>query len=107
MITNIDPPSSASIKSDIRLDARDRRVRLGLTQRELAHRAGVPLSTLRRFEQTGEVSLNSLIEIAVALGATRGFSGLFPEPAPRTLDEFEARTERRGRSSTYARAGAR
>jgi len=38
-----------------------------LTQRELATRSGVTLASIKRFEQTGEISLVSLLKIAEVL----------------------------------------
>lgn len=43
------------------------RVSLGLTQADLAARSGVNLSTLRKFEQKGQISLLSLLKIALVL----------------------------------------
>ncbi len=39
-----------------------------LTQAGLAKRAGIPLSTLRKFEQTGQISLLSFLKIQMVLG---------------------------------------
>jgi transcriptional regulator with XRE-family HTH domain len=67
----------------------------------LAARAGVAPDTLKRFEQTGQISLERLVKLAVALDAMAGFEGLFPEPVATSLNELEAittaRTRRRGR----------
>lgn len=47
---------------------RDRRVNLGLTQEGLAVRADVALPTLRRFEQQGLISLESLLKLLSVVG---------------------------------------
>lgn len=47
---------------------RDRRVGLGLTQEGLAIRAGVPLPTLRRFEQLGLISLEAFLKLLSVVG---------------------------------------
>ena len=44
------------------------RLQCNFTQKELALRAGVPLSTLRKFEQQGVISLESLLKILMVLG---------------------------------------
>lgn len=69
--------------------SRARRARLdrGLTQQDLADRAGTSLSSLRRFERTGEIAFLSLVRIALALDATAGLAGLFPEQV-RSLDDL-------------------
>lgn len=47
---------------------RRRRIDSGLTQQGLATRSGVSLSTLRKFEQKGLISLESFLKIAIVLG---------------------------------------
>lgn len=67
------------------------------TQRELAERAGTSLSSLRRFERTGEIAFLTLVRIAVALDAVDGLAALFPERI-RSLDDLLAPPRRqRGR----------
>jgi transcriptional regulator with XRE-family HTH domain len=46
-----------------------RRVSIGLTQKGLAKRAGVSLSSLRRFEQEGAISLESFLKLFQILGS--------------------------------------
>jgi transcriptional regulator with XRE-family HTH domain len=78
---------------------RARRLRLdrNLTQQELAERAGMSLSSLRRFERSGEIAFLSLVRVAMALDATEGLAALFPEPV-RSLDDVLDRPRRqRGR----------
>ena len=47
-----------------------RNLRLGreLTQKGLAERSGVSLSSLRKFEQKGSISLESFLKLALTLG---------------------------------------
>lgn len=47
---------------------RARRLRMELTQEGLATRSGVPLPTLRKFEQKGAISLESFLKLQLALG---------------------------------------
>ncbi len=47
---------------------RQRRLELELTQEGLAERSGVPLPTLRKFEQKGQISLESLLKLLMVLG---------------------------------------
>jgi transcriptional regulator with XRE-family HTH domain len=78
---------------------RARRLDANLTQEGLAARAGVSLGSLKRYESTGEISLERLIRIALALGASEGFEHLFAPKEPRSLDEIiaEPQARRRGR----------
>lgn len=61
----------------------------GLSQLELARLSGVSLGSLKRFEHTGQISLESLLKIAYTLEAMDEFDHLFPERnLPRSLDEL-------------------
>ncbi|MEI8026783.1 MAG: helix-turn-helix transcriptional regulator [Pseudomonadota bacterium] len=71
--------------------ARSLRISLNIQQKELSEKSGVPLPTLRKFEQTGVISLNALIRIAMALGALGDFDRIFEEREIRTIAELEAR----------------
>jgi transcriptional regulator with XRE-family HTH domain len=73
------------------------RVARGLTQGELAARAGVALSTLRAFERSGHIALHRLLAVAHVLGALPEFEALFPPPPARTLAELEALSARQTR----------
>lgn len=53
------------------------RKRRKMSQTELAERSNVSYGSLKRFEQTGKISLESLLKIAVVLGASEPFSDLF------------------------------
>ena len=51
--------SLSKAQKNIIQNIRERRLQMDLTQEGLAERSGVPLSTLRKFEQTGMISLES------------------------------------------------
>ena len=85
------------------LAARARACRLGhnLTQAGLAKRSGVSLPSLKRFERTGQISLESLLKIALILDVLEDFEGVFSARPHRaeTLDDLLAAptTRRKGR----------
>lgn len=54
-----------------------RRKKLKMTQIQLSQRSGVSFSSLRRFESTGQVSLESLIRIAFVLDLKDDLNQLF------------------------------
>lgn len=83
------------LRSHFAARARARRLDQNLTQQGLADRAGVSLSSLKRFERTGQVAWESLLKIAMALGALDDFRDLFKPPEFRTLDEVLAADEPR------------
>jgi transcriptional regulator with XRE-family HTH domain len=70
---------------------REARVALGLKQATLGARAGVALATLRRFEQTGDVSLKHLMRLCHALGRLDEFENVLRPPPAATMAELEAR----------------
>ena len=54
-----------------------RRLETNLTQEGLASRAGVKLPTYRKFERTGRISFEALLQVAFALGALEEVRNLF------------------------------
>jgi transcriptional regulator with XRE-family HTH domain len=73
--------------------AKQRRTSLRLTQSELAQKAGLSLSTLRRFEQTGQISLEGLLQIAFAMDCMEDFKSLFASPSWATMDDMLSHTK--------------
>jgi len=53
-------------------NARAQRLRMELTQEGLSNRSGVPLPTLRKFEQKGSISLESFLKLQMVLGGLEG-----------------------------------
>lgn len=52
----------------------------GYSQAELAKRSGVSLGSLRRFEQTGQVSYESLLKISLILDRLSDFERVLEVP---------------------------
>lgn len=65
--------------------ARDLRLVLNLSQQTLSEKSGVSYGSLKKFEQTGQISLESLLKLAVILGCMDDFKVLF---APKTTEEI-------------------
>lgn len=63
------------------------RKRKKLTQVQLSHRCNVSYGSLKKFEQTGEISLMSLIKIAKELGVVDELNELFSTPVYASIDE--------------------
>jgi len=78
------------------LAARAKALRLakGWKQSTLAKRSGVSLASLRRFEESGRVSLQSLLELAFALNRLDDFDTLLQPPRASSLAELEADEKR-------------
>lgn len=66
------------------------RLARGWKQATLAERSGVSLASLRRFEESGRVSLESLLALAFTLHRLDDFEGVFEAPPAATLAELEA-----------------
>jgi HTH-type transcriptional regulator / antitoxin HipB len=85
------------------LAARIKELRLarGWKQITLAQRSGVSLASLRRFEESGRVSLQNLLDLAFALNRLDDFDALFQAPRASSIAELEAgekrSTRKRGR----------
>lgn len=81
--------------------AKARRLASNLSQAGLAQRSGVSLGSLKRFEKTGQISLDSLLKLALVLDALSDFEHLFlsgPEQI-KSLDQLlkENKQRKRGR----------
>lgn len=63
------------------------RKRKKITQKQLAARSGVSLGSLKRFEQSGEISLQSLKKIAIALDMENELEGLFDNVPFASIEE--------------------
>jgi len=70
---------TSDVASSIASKLRSRRAGSGLTQSELATKSGVPLGTLKLFEQTGKVSLFALIDIMRALDIMDALDTMIPD----------------------------
>lgn len=80
---------------------RAKRLEQDLSQRTLSEKSGVRYGSLKKFERTGQISLESLLKLAMALGCLDDFKALFAPKAyseALSLDELIATSPRkRGR----------
>ena len=65
-----------------------RRKELKLTQQDMAKRSGVSYASIRRCENTGEISFTSLLKIASVLNALADFNLLFNTENVTNLKEY-------------------
>ena len=84
-------------KRKIAAHAKARRLAENLTRETVSERSSVPVSTLKRFETTGEASIDTIIKIAFVLGCMNGFLDLFPQKPILTNRDLETVGRRRGR----------
>lgn len=64
-----------------------KRMRARRKEQKLSRRAGVSLGSLKRFEQTGNISLDSLIKIAFVLNCQEDFESLFAKKGYSSIQE--------------------
>ncbi len=77
------PPTSSDMMKSIKTKFRQCRKELGYTQSELASRSGVSLGSLKRFEFSGQISLESLLKLAFILECMENFGALCEEQEER------------------------
>jgi len=74
---NIQTPSSVMDKLKQRF--KEKRLHMKLTQEGLAKRSGVSQGSLKRFESSGEISLKSLLKLALILECLDDFMHIAQE----------------------------
>lgn len=86
---------------EIAKKAQEKRLKLNMSQKTLSEKSGVSYGTLKKFEQKGQISLDSLLKIALALGELDTFEHLFikvDDNLPASLDELlNKHSRKRGR----------
>jgi transcriptional regulator with XRE-family HTH domain len=75
------------------------RIAAGLTQAELAERAGIGKRTVERVEAGRGAELVTLIRVLRSLNALEGFQRLLPELPPSPIEQLKLRGKQRRRVS--------
>jgi len=75
-----------------------RRLETGLSQDEVARRAGVGKRTLERMEGGADCQVSTLLRVLRVLGLMDGVEGLAPDVAQRPMDLLEGRRRERKRA---------
>jgi len=88
-LLNLKTPAEVALQLAARL--RQLRLERNLTRASLAARAGVTVSSLKRFESTGKASLDLVLRLALSLDRLDELNDLFLPPRARSLDELEER----------------
>ena len=73
----VNTPTIQSILVSLTERVKLRRKELKISQKLLAQQSGVAYASIRRFENTGEISLVSLLKIAKSLNCLEDFNALF------------------------------
>ncbi len=98
----LDDFNPQAVAQKIAARMRQRRLQLNLTQESLSRMSGVSLGSLKRFENKFKVSLEHLLQLALALDALDAFHNLFPENDFQSIDEIinkkKSKERKRGRN---------
>ena len=83
------PKTPLDIMIELRDKFKQRRKSLKLTQSQLSTRANVSLGSLKRFESSGQISLESLLKLALVLECLGDFEGVCceREEMPRSIED--------------------
>lgn len=88
----IDIDSLVKTTSDIQMiissHFKRRRKEHNLTQKEVSITSGVPISSIKRFEQVGEISLKSLIKLSQSLEYEKELLNLFTTPYYTNIEDM-------------------
>lgn len=82
------------IKKQIANQAKQRRLEKNLSRISLEKRSGVPASTIKRFETTGNIGMEALLMIAMVLDCLNEFTQLFAPQPPISLYKLPKQRER-------------
>ena len=80
------PKNPSEMMQELKSRFKARRRSLGYTQKELSTRAGVSLGSLKRFEGSGQIALESLLKLALVLECLEDFEKICLE----TEKKFES-----------------
>jgi transcriptional regulator with XRE-family HTH domain len=76
--------------TQIAQNAKAKRLSLNLSQQTLSLRSGVSLGSIKRFERTGKISLESLLKLALVLKSLESFNSLFAKDLLQSLPSLDA-----------------
>jgi len=80
-------PNSKEICKAIADKVKARRLDLNMTQEGISKRTGVNISSYRRFERTGLISLEGLVKISFVLEMEKDFDKLFTQRIYQSIDD--------------------
>jgi len=84
------PPTPSEMMDTLKTRFRQRRKALGYTQTELSKRSGVSLGSLKRFESSGQIALESLLKLALVLECLGDFGAVCEskETIPKSIEDL-------------------
>ena len=98
----LDDFNPVSIAKKLALRLQKRRLFLNMSQKSLSEKSGVSLGSIKRFENSGEISLKHLLKLALVLDAMDEFHDLFPPKEYNSIDDIirnrKQKERKRGRN---------
>jgi transcriptional regulator with XRE-family HTH domain len=88
--------SPVEILMDMGGRAKEARLALGWTRKTLSVRSGVPEPTIKRFETTGLIGTQALVNMALALDMSAGLDTLFQAKPIQSVSQARAKKRVRG-----------
>ncbi len=84
------PKNPQDVMEELRTKFKKKRLALSYTQKECATRSGVSLGSLKRFESSGQISLESLLKLALVLECLEDFEGvcISISQMPKSIEEI-------------------
>ena len=95
--------SDAAVLTDLGRGLADRRIRMGLTQAELAKQAGIGKRTLERIEAGNSCQTSALIRILRILRLQGELMRIIPPSGPSPMDLLRLKGKRPKRASSKTR----
>jgi transcriptional regulator with XRE-family HTH domain len=88
----IDIDSLVKTPCDIQLiianNFKKRRKEHKITQKELSSISGIPIDSIKRFEQSGKISLTSLVKLSISLNYEKELLNLFNSPYYTNIEDM-------------------
>jgi hypothetical protein len=88
-LTDFRLASSSEVVAALGRRLRDQRMSRLMTQADLATRAGVALGAVKKLEATGKVTVETLVQVAGALGLVSEFNSIFAIRAQMSIADME------------------
>ena len=85
----VDVSTRQTVQIEIAERFKKRRKEQKLSRKELSAKSDVSYASIRRFENTGEISLSSLLKLAQAINCLKDFTELFGNPIITDLKEYK------------------
>ena len=84
------PKNPQDVMEELRTRFKEKRIAMSYTQKECATRSGVSLGSLKRFESSGQIALESLLKLALVLECLEDFEGVCKpkEVVPKSIEEL-------------------